>query len=199
MALGILGGTFDPIHLAHLMMAQAAQETLALDRVLFVPAGDPPHKQGAISPAYHRRAMVELALAGSPEFELCPVDLDRPGPHYSTATVELIRRQHNLSADDCFFIIGGDSLLDLPEWHNPAALVSLCRLAVMHRPGYQPDTTALERRLPGLTGRLNWVPLPQIDLAASEIRNRVRRGQSIRFWVPEPVRHYIARYRLYQV
>ena len=199
MKLGILGGTFDPIHLAHLLAATLSCEHLGLSKVLFVPAGDPPHKQAlATTPATHRRAMVEFAIDPDPNFELCSVDLERPGPHYSTDTVHLIRDRYALAADDCFFIIGGDSLLNLPTWHESERLIRLCRLAVVHRPGYRPDTVALSQVIPGLTDRLNWVETPQIAFAASDIRARVRAGRSIRYQVPDDVRRYIRDHRLYQ-
>jgi nicotinate-nucleotide adenylyltransferase len=199
MKIGILGGTFDPIHLAHLLIAEIARETLNLERVLFTPAGDPPHKQArSKTGAHHRRAMVELAVVGNPCFELCPVDLDRPGPHYSVDTVRLIRAQYELSADQCFFIIGGDSLKDLPDWHEPQELVELCHLAVAQRPGYRPDLSDLETVVPGLTNRLAWVETPVMEIASSEIRDRVSQGHSIRYQVPEPIRAYIDRYGLYR-
>lgn len=199
MNLGILGGTFDPIHLGHLLIAEVAREALGLERVLFVPAGDPPHKQDQVkTPAYHRRAMVELAIAGNPYFELCPVDLERPGPHYAVDTVRLIRAQYRLAAEACFFIIGADSLQDLPTWHQPAELIGLCRLAVAHRPGYQPQTTALEQIMPGLGQSLNWVEAPLIGIAGAELRARLQAGQSIRYQTPDNVREYIHQHQLYQ-
>jgi nicotinate-nucleotide adenylyltransferase len=198
MRFGILGGTFDPIHLGHLLMGEAARQKLGLQRVLFVPAGDPPHKQSEVStPARHRRAMVELAIAGNPHFELCPVDLDRAGPHYSTDTVRLIRARYDLSADDCFFIIGADSLQDLPTWHRPEELLRLCRLAAIRRPGCRPDMAALAEQLPGLNQRLVWVDMPLIGISASDIRARLRAGQGIRYQVAEPVREYILAQHLY--
>jgi nicotinate-nucleotide adenylyltransferase len=199
MRLGILGGTFDPIHLGHLLLAEIIRETLDLPRVLFAPAGESPLKQD-ISKAsiHHRRAMVELAIAGNCHFELNLVDLERPGPHYSIDTVRLIRSQYDLPADDCFFIIGGDSLISLPLWHKAEALVASCRLAVSHRPGYQPDLTALEKNIPGLSARLEWVEMPALGLVASEIRTRVRTGQSIRYQVADSVREYIKQFKLYR-
>lgn len=199
MKLGIVGGTFDPIHLGHLLIAEMAREALKLELVLYVPAADPPHKQELRkSPAYHRQAMVERGIAGNPCFKLSTVDLERPGPHYSTDTVRLIREQYSLGADDCYFIIGGDSLADLPDWHQPAELIQLCRLAVACRPGYQPDLTDLEAALPGLSARLDWVEMPAIELSATDIRARVGEGRSIRYQVTESVREYITEYRLYQ-
>ena len=200
MKLGILGGTFDPIQLAHLLSAETVRETLDLSKVLFVPAGDPPHKQGLLkTPASHRRAMVELAIVANPSFELCSLDLDRPGPHYSTDTVRLIRTHYGLSADACFFIIGGDLLVDLPTWHKPQRLIQLCRLAVVHRPGYRPDPTVLAQKMPGLSDRINWVEMPQMGLAASDIRARVRAGRSIRYQVLDSVWDYIKEHKLYQI
>ena len=198
MRFGILGGTFDPIHLGHLLMGETAWQKLGMQRVLFVPAGDPPHKQSEVgTPARHRRAMVELAIAGNPNFELCPVDLDRAGPHYSTDTVRLIRAQYELTAADCFFIIGSDSLQDLPKWHQPAELLKLCRLAVIHRPGYQPEMSTLAEQLPGVSERLLWVEMPLIGISASDVRDRLQAGQSIRYQVPAAVREYIFSHKLY--
>lgn len=199
MRLGLLGGTFDPIHLGHLLMAETALDGLALSQVLFVPAGDPPHKQGlAKTPAQHRVAMVERAIASNSCFGLSAVDLERPGPHYTTDTVRLVRQQYELSAEECFLIVGGDSLVDLPAWHNAPELISLCRLAVAHRPGYRPNLAELEAVIPGLGARLDWVEMPLIGVAASEIRDRVRAGRSIRYQVAEPVREYIEQQQLYR-
>jgi nicotinate-nucleotide adenylyltransferase len=199
MKVGILGGTFDPIHLGHLLMAESARETLDLRQVLFVPAGDPPHKQELpITPACHRQAMVELALAHNPYFQLCSVDLDRSGPHYSTETVQLIQKRHDLPPELCYFIIGSDSLQDLPTWHRPTELIKICHLAVARRPGASPDLTSLEASLPGLNDQLTWVEMPLVGISASDIRARVRAGQSIRYHVPDEVRKYIQEHQLYR-
>ena len=141
--------------------------------------------------------MVELAIAGNPGFELSLVDLERPGPHYTTDTVRLLCHQYNLSPDECFFIIGGDSLVDLPTWHNALELMSLCRLAVSHRPGFRPNLSALEEKLPGLSHRMDWVEMPVLGLEASTIRERVHAGRSIRYQVTDTVRDYIETNRLY--
>jgi nicotinate-nucleotide adenylyltransferase len=199
MKVGILGGTFDPIHLGHLLMAESAREILELRQVLFVPAGDPPHKQELpITPACHRQAMVELALAHNPFFELSPVDLDRSGPHYSTETVQLLQKQYDLPPELCYFIIGSDSLQDLPTWHRPAELIKICRLAVARRPGSLPDLTSLEASLPGLSDQLTWVEMPLVGISASDIRARARAGQSIRYQVPDGVGEYIQKHQLYR-
>ena len=198
MRLALLGGTFDPVHLGHLVLAEVARDQLRLDRVLFVPAGDPPHKQEQLkSAACHRRAMTELAIAANDCFELSPVDLERPGPHYSTDTVRLVRSSYGVASEDCFFVVGGDSLEDLPAWHRPAELVRLCRLAVAPRPDYRPDMAVLEQHLPGLSARLDWLQMPALDISATDIRGRVREGRSIRYQVPDSVRQYIEQHRLY--
>jgi nicotinate-nucleotide adenylyltransferase len=201
MKLGVLGGTFDPIHLGHLLIAETVRETLNLERLLFVPAGDPPHKQDvAKTAAHHRRAMVEMAIENNPYFELSPIDLERPGPHYSVDTVHLVRHRYAVSAEECFFVMGSDSLQDLPAWFNPDKLILLCRLAVVHRAGYQPNVDDLEQRIPGLNARLEWVPIAlSSDLASATIRKRVRAGQSIRYQVPDRVRVYIKQHQLYHL
>ena len=199
MKLGIFGGTFDPIHMGHVLITEIVRETLQLERVLFVPAADPPHKQNQKkTPAHHRKKMVKLAIADNPNFDLSEIDLNRPGPHYSVDTVALIRKQYALPAENCFFIIGGDSLDDLPTWHNPRKLITLCRLAVVHRPGYRPNVTSLEHDIPNLSKQIDWIPMESaIDLSSSVIRTRVATSRSIRYQVPEPVRNYIAQHRLY--
>ncbi len=199
MKIGILGGTFDPIQIAHLLGAEMVWDTLKLDQILFLPAGDPPHKQHQQhTPTHHRLAMVELAIANNTHFVLCRIDLDRKGPHYTNETIRLIRQQYHLTETECFFIIGGDSLVDLPTWHQPRDFVSLCQLAVLHRPGYHPDLTTLTTAIPKLPERLHWVAMPQLDIAASTIRKRARSGQSIRYQVTDPVWHYIQEHQLYQ-
>jgi nicotinate-nucleotide adenylyltransferase len=142
--------------------------------------------------------MVELAIAGNSVFELCLLDLERPGPHYSVDMVRGIRAQYALAADACHFIIGSDSLADLSTWHHPHELASLCRLAVACRPAYEPDLAGLEKVIPGIKSRIDWVPIPVVDFAASTIRSRVASGQSIRYQVPDAVRRYIADQRLYR-
>jgi len=197
--LGILGGTFDPIHNGHLALAEAVCRALQLKRVLFVPAGDPPHKQGRpLTPASHRVRMVELAIAGRPEFALSRADLDRPGPHYSVDMVALVRRQYHLEADETFFIIGADSLASFHTWRAPERLLSLCRLAVAHRPGYRPDLRQLADRLPALPERIDWVAMPGIPISGTELRRRAAWGESLAAWVPPPVARYIKANGLYR-
>ena len=199
MRLGILGGTFDPIHFGHLLAGEEARVTLGLDRVLFAPAGDPPHKQGhPLLPIAHRIAMVRLAIADNPAFELTTVDVDRPGPHYTVDLVRLVREEWGTSAEDTFFIMGADSLAHLLTWHQPGRLIQLCRLAVVARPGYRADLGELESALPGLSQRLDWVEMPVLGISSSDLQRRVRQGRSIRYQVPAAVAQYVAEHHLYR-
>lgn len=200
MRVGVFGGTFDPIHVGHLIVAQEVRFRCALDRVLFVPAGTPPHKPGqVVAPAAHRVAMLELALDGNPAFAISPVEIARPGPSYSVETLELLRRELG-AAVELFFILGTDQLSDLATWHRPRDLVALCSFIVVERPGAPWDESrvaVLEQVLPGLTARLARVPVPHIDIAGREVRRRVLAGEPIRYLVPDPVREYIASHSLY--
>jgi len=197
--LGILGGTFAPIHFGHLLVAEEARVSLRLDRVLFAPAGTPPHKQGhPILPVAHRLAMVRLAIADNPDFAITTVDIDRPGPHYTVDLVRLLRDDWGTSDDETFFIMGADSLAHLLTWHQPARLIELCRLAVVARPGYRTDLTKLEEALPGLSRRVDWVEMPVLGISSSDLQRRVREGRSIRYQVPAAVAQYVAEHGLYR-
>jgi nicotinate-nucleotide adenylyltransferase len=195
--IGIFGGTFDPPHLGHLVLAEAAREQLQLDCVLWVVAGQSPLKpQGAATPVDMRLQLVQAAIAGQPSFALSRVDADRPGPHYSVDTAEIIAAQHPGAA--LYFIMGEDSLRDLPRWHRPADLAARCRLAVFQRPGIDTDLSQLAAAIPALTGRVEFVCAPQIDIAASDLRERARAGLSLRYLVPEAVRALIEQHGLYR-
>lgn len=198
MRVGVFGGTFDPVHLGHLIVAQEVRFRAALDNVLFVPAGQPPHKPGrVITPAAHRLAMLERALASEPSFAISRIEIDRPGPSYSVTTLRALRAELGPSAD-LYFILGSDQVADLPTWHRPAELLELCTVLAVERPGAPCDLAAAEARLPGLRERLLWVPVPQIGIAAREIRRRVAAGEPIRYFVPDAVAAYIAVHGLYR-
>ena len=195
--LGVLGGTFDPPHYGHLVLAENARVQLRLDRVLFVPAGRQPLKSDRpITPAHHRAAMVEAAIAGNPAFALSPVDLARPGPHYTVETLALLRQEY--PETELFFLMGGDSLVDLLAWRDPVSIVRAATLAAMERPGYEPDMAALERAVPGLRDRLVWLDAPYLDISSSDLRRRARAGLPLRYLVPPPVEAYIREQRLYE-
>lgn len=197
MRVGVLGGTFDPIHIGHLVAAEEVRAQLGLDRAVFVPAGLPPHKlSNDISPVDHRLAMVKLAIASNPYFTVSRVDIDHFGPCYTVDTIELLRAE--LGPDiKLYFIMGSDSLADIITWHRPERLIRLCRLAVVERPGYRVDMEELERSLPGITSRVHFVNSPQLDISSTDIQRRVRQGLPIKYQVPEVVENYIYEHGLY--
>ena len=194
--LGILGGTFDPPHFCHLRLAEAALTQLQLDKVLFAPVGLQPLKQEEPSSSpEHRARMVELAIADQPRFGLSRADLDRPGPHYTVDLLAIVLQQYPGAA--LWFIMGEDSLSDLLRWRDPARIIQLARLAVLRRPGYEPDWAALEGALPELRVHIDWIQHTEIDISASNIRQRVQRGLSIAGFVPAHVIDYLTAQRLY--
>jgi nicotinate-nucleotide adenylyltransferase len=197
--IGVMGGTFDPIHIGHLIAAEEVRCVLRLDKVLFAPAGTPPHKNpAAVTPAFHRERMVELAIASNSSFELSRVDLERPGRSYTVETLRELKRQLGPAAD-IFFIVGMDSLAELATWHDPVGVLSICRLAVVNRPPYvEVDLAALEADLPGISKQVDMVRMPGIYVASSDLQARVARGLSIKYQVPEPVEQYIHDHELYQ-
>ena len=195
--LGILGGTFDPPHIAHLVMADQARDQLKLARVFFVPAGRPPHKlDRALSSVEHRVAMTQLAIAGDDGFVISRMDVDRPGPHYTADMLALMQAEH--PGDELYLLIGSDSLRDLRMWYEPARVVAQARLAVIRRPGAEPDWRALEAAAPEIPARVDWVDTPHLDISSTDIKRRVRAGLAIRYLVPTPVERYIVEHGLYQ-
>ena len=196
--IGLFGGTFDPPHLGHLILASEAYSQLGLDRLLWVLTPDPPHKQEQIiTPVEHRLAMVNLAIQDNPKFELSRVELDRPGPHYTLDTVETIAEKY--PGAEITPIIGGDSLRDLPTWHKPQELLYACHwVGVMRRPGEEPDLKELERELPGISSKVHYVDAPLLEIASREIRSRVAEGRPYRYYLPRPVFEYIKDHDLYK-
>jgi len=197
MRVGVLGGTFDPIHIGHLVAAEEVRAQLGLDRAVFVPAGLPPHKlSNDISPVDHRLAMVKLAIASNPYFAVSRVDIDRFGPCYTVDTIELLRAEWGPDIE-LYFIMGSDSLADILTWYRPERLIRLCSLAVVERPGYRVDMEELERALPGITSRVHFVNSPPLDISSTDIQRRVRQGLPIKYQVPEVVEDYIYEHELY--
>ena len=198
MKIGVLGGTFDPIHQGHLVIAEEVVTRLNLAEILFVPAGQPWLKMDyPISAAEHRVQMVRLAIAGKPGFKLSTMEIERAGPTYTVDTIAQLQVQLG-AGTELFFILGWDNLNDLPQWREPSRLVKLCHLVAVPRPGYPlPDLNSLEAVIPGLTSSTIILNTPEIDISASEIRNRVAQGLSISHLVPKPVDNYIREHRLY--
>ena len=198
MKIGVLGGTFDPIHKGHLVIAAEVVTRLNLDEILFIPAGQPWLKMDyPISAAEHRVQMVRLAIAGKPGFKLSTMEIERAGPTYTVDTIAQLQVQLG-AGTELFFILGWDNLNELPQWREPSRLVKLCHLVAVPRPGYPlPDLNSLEAVIPGLTSSTIILDTPEIDISASEIRNRVAQGLSISHLVPKPVDNYIREHRLY--
>lgn len=198
MKYGLLGGTFDPPHNGHLQIAAYAQVALGLAEIVFMPAPQPPHKlDDPVSPLDLRVAMLELALEPCPDFVISLLEAERTGPSYSVDTLRELRATMG-DDDEIFFIMGMDSLQNLPTWYRPEEIVKLCKLAVLKRQGYGVDLDALEARVPGVTASVVMIDAPEIDVSASEIRDRVRRGKSIQDLVPPTVAAYIHAHHLYQ-
>jgi nicotinate-nucleotide adenylyltransferase len=198
--LGLFGGTFDPPHFGHLAAAQEAAELLGLDRVLFLPAGRPPHKPSTpLSPLEDRLKMVELAIHGDPRFELSTADCEQAGLSYTADLLARLRGELG-SAVELFFLVGMDSLHDLKSWHEPARVLEQCVLVAVSRPGQLPwDAQELEVDLPAVASRVITLHTPGVAISSSELRARVAAGRSIRYLVPDSVIALILRRGLYRL
>jgi nicotinate-nucleotide adenylyltransferase len=196
--IGVIGGTFDPIHYGHLAAAEEARVRVNLEKVLFSVAGLPPHKlDEEVTPAEHRLAMVQLGIFSNPDFELSRVDVDRSGPSYTVDTISILQEQWGQGAE-MFFILGLDSLVEVPTWHQPERLIQLCHLVAVARPGFEVDMRQLEDSVPGISSRVEIIGMPEVDISSSDLQQRVREGLPIRYQVPEEVERYIREHRLYQ-
>jgi nicotinate-nucleotide adenylyltransferase len=196
-SIGVLGGTFDPPHLGHLILAEMACDALKLDCVLFVPAADPPHKvRRQMTPIEHRLAMLSAAIADSPRFVISRVDIDRPGPHYTVDMLRIIGKEN--PGASLYFLLGGDSLRDILTWRDPAGIVAQAMLGVMRRPGVKIDLTDLIAQVPGIDDRIAFIDAPIIGISASDLRDRLRAGESVRYQLPEAVIRYIRENGLYR-
>lgn len=198
MDIGVIGGTFDPIHIGHLIVAEEARLRLGLSQVVFVPAGQPWLKQDKdISPGEHRLEMIRLAIAPNTFFRASTVELERHGPSYTVDTLAALKRELGPEAN-LYFILGIDALAGLPTWREPQKIVELCHLVAAKRPEASDlDLQSLERSVPGMSSRVIILDNPLIDISSSEIRQRVAEGKSIHEMVPEAVERYIREKRLY--
>jgi nicotinate-nucleotide adenylyltransferase len=195
--IGVFGGSFDPVHVGHLIIAEVLRHALALECVIFLPAGRPPHKPTQVLAAdADRHAMLKLALAGAPNFEIRTVDLDRPGFSYTAESLRVLRGQ---LPPDCelYLLIGQDSLRDFPTWHAPAEIARQARLGVALRPGIEATVEAVNRAVPETSGRVELVPAPLIEIASRTIRANIRAGGPYRFQGPPAVAEYIPERGLY--
>ncbi len=197
--IGILGGTFDPPQMGHLILAEYSRETLQMDHILFVPVADHPVKLGEMRlPIKHRLAMLKLAIKGNPHFSISRVDIDRAGPHYSADTVSVIREQYPDA--ELYFVMGGDNLRSLPTWKRAQDLYRCCRLAVMKRADENIAPAMHDHVLPGLSQQVDIVDVPMLSmwLSSTFVAERLRAGLSVRYLVPDEVLDYIDDYKLYR-
>jgi nicotinate-nucleotide adenylyltransferase len=197
MRIGIFGGTFDPVHLGHLIIAEEARWQLKLDRVLWLLTPVSPLKTGVeISPWQERWEMLVAAIQDHPGFELSSIDVDRPAPHFAYESAALLRNVH--PGDQLVYLIGGDSLRDLPKWGNPEALVTqVDQIGVMQRPGNQIDLDDLEEKVPGIKAKLVWLNSPLIEISGKMIRKRLKAGDPVRHFLPDKVYQIILENQLY--
>jgi len=196
---GIFGGTFDPVHVGHLIMAEQCREQVNLDQVLFVPAARPPHKQDYPTTSFARRVeMLELALAGQPAFQIEQLEKDRPGPSYTADTLEELRQSE--PEQELFLILGSDCVVDLPNWHEPQRVLDLATLLIVTRPG-SASNVDLRSALgisPNAPVKFQMVDSPLIEISSSDVRRRVRERRSIRYLVPRAVECYLEAHGLYK-
>jgi nicotinate-nucleotide adenylyltransferase len=194
--LGIFGGTFDPPHIGHLILAEYAREALGAAQILFVPAADPPHKEGTRTDIAHRLAMLERSIADNPTFAVSRVDVERPGPHYTIDTIRIVQTQY--PGSELYFMIGADSLRDLTTWHQPEGLIRLCKLAVLPRPGVQVTADMHEASLPGLAEQVVMLDTPMVDVSSTGVAARLRAGKTVRYLLPQPALDYVRANGLYR-
>ncbi len=197
--LGIMGGTFDPIHIGHLVTAVAVRMEYGLDEVLFVPAGHPPHKSDAnITPMLHRYLMTVMATCSNPFFSVSSIEMDRSGPSYTIDTVKALIEQYGGLAE-FYFITGTDTIHELPTWHNITELLHLCRFVGATRPGCNSMIDTIIERFGEIgSQRIHRLATPELEISSTDIRERIREGRSITYIVPESVEQYIIKEKLYQ-
>ncbi len=199
MKVGIMGGTFDPPHMAHLIIAELARDRLELDKVIFIPAGDPWMKSARkVTSADKRVNMVSLAIASNPAFSLSSIEVDRPGPTYTVDTIEQLSGEVGHDAG-IFLLLGWDSVTDLPSWKAPYRISKMARIVAFPRPGFtKPDPAELGKVMPGIDQRILLMDEPNLSISSTCIRQRAREGKSVRYLVPETVGQYIIENDLYK-
>lgn len=195
--IGVLGGTFDPPHFGHLILADEARAALNLSQVFWVVTGEPPHKPDSpVTLAEQRLAMVELAVESAPDFRTSRIEIDRPGPHYAADTMEILAAEN--PDETRAYLMGKDSLRDLPSWHDPQRFVDATdAIAVLNRADIELDMQALEAKLPGLASKVHLIETPLIGIASRDLRRRIRADLPYRYLVGLPVANYIRQHQLY--
>jgi nicotinate-nucleotide adenylyltransferase len=198
MRLGVFGGTFDPPHIGHMILASEAHFQLNLDRVLWVLTPEPPHKREREVTSLDRRlALLNAALGDDPAFELSRVDIDRRAPHFAADTVGLLKTQYPDSS--LVYLMGSDSLVELPTWHTPQAFVEqVNEIGIMRRPGWDPDLEKLELLIPTISPKYRFIDVPQIEISSTHLRSAIREGMPFRYYLPGPVFDLIEDWGLYR-
>lgn len=197
--IGIMGGTFDPIHTGHLVTAEAVRIEYGLEKVLFIPAANPPHKQKfQVTPAMHRYIMTVMATYSNPHFYVSPIELERPGLSYTIDTLRALLAQYGHDTD-FYFITGADALAELPTWHDIDDLLELCYFVAATRPGCICSLDEIIKKF-GVKGRkrIQRLATPELEISSTDIRERIRQGRSIKYIVPESVENYIVKESLYR-
>ncbi|KAF0110291.1 MAG: nicotinate-nucleotide adenylyltransferase [Chloroflexi bacterium] len=198
MRIGIFGGTFDPPHVGHLILAEECQTQLSLDRLLWVVTDNPPHKcYVSVSPIEARVALVDKAIQGSPAFQLSRVDIDRPGPHFAIDTVNILKTEY--PGAEMFYLMGGDSLHDLPTWNKPLNFIRICDgIGVMRRHADHVDLESLEKVLPGISMKVRIIEAPILEISSKQIRQRIAEGMGYRYYLRDAVYEAIRELGMYR-
>lgn len=198
--IGIMGGTFDPIHYGHLMTAEAVRDEYKMEKVIFIPAANPPHKTGiTVTPAIHRFNMTLLATCSNPYFTVSDIEMRRQGPSYTVDTVRELIRTHDKDTE-FFFITGADAIQELPTWERIEELLAICQFVAATRQGCIPDVTAIKKHFGSLgEKRIHRLATPELEISSTDIRQRLKKGYSIKYILPEAVEQYIRKEHLYLI
>lgn len=192
--IGIMGGTFDPIHVGHLMIAEAVWDEYNLEKVIFIPSANPPHKHDVLTSARHRFNMTLLATCSNPHFEVSSIEMERLGPSYTIDTIKALKKIYG-DDTDFYFIIGADCIHELPTWHKIDELLKICKFIATKRPSYEFDLSIIEKEFSDYNIQL--LETPELEISSTDIRQRIKKGYSIQYITTEQVQQYIRKENLY--
>ncbi len=192
--IGIMGGTFDPIHVGHLMIAEAVWDEYNLEKIIFIPSANPPHKNSVMTSAKHRFNMTLLATCSNPHFDVSSIEMERVGPSYTIDTIRALKKLYGDNTE-LYFIIGADCIEELPTWHQIEELLKMCNFIVTKRPNYTPDLTIIEQNYTNY--KMKILQTPELEISSTNIRERIKKGYSIQYITTEQVQQYIRKEELY--